>query len=144
MKEPSITKNMVQTGRSFRFIQVQVLEYGFYYYHSKFNLANLQGYNLNTNFCTVILGANAQNNYNLIFTVASGLPMGIGILIIYPLSKKFTVRKTTMAFSLISIIGCIMGLFFKDDFIVAVISYFIFNVGTLASLCFRCSAFISQ
>ncbi len=97
-------------------------------------LANLQGYNLNTNFCTVILGANAQNNYNLIFTVASGLPMGIGILIIYPLSKKFTVRKTTMAFSLISVVGCIMGLFFKDNFIGAVISYFIFNVGTLASV----------
>ena len=61
-------------------------------------LANLQGYNLNTNFCTVILGANAQNNYNLIFTVASGLPMGIGILIIYPLSKKFTVVKPLWLF----------------------------------------------
>ena len=27
---------------------------------------NLSGYNLNTNFCTVILGATAENNYNLI------------------------------------------------------------------------------
>lgn len=62
------------------------------------NIANnLAGYNLNTNFCTVILGATAENSYNLIYTVASGLPMGLGMLMIYPLCKKFTIRKTTMA-----------------------------------------------
>ena len=44
---------------------------------------NLTGYNLNTNFCTVILGATAENNYNLIYTIASGMPMGIGMLIVY-------------------------------------------------------------
>ncbi|HQB33057.1 MAG TPA: MFS transporter, partial [Erysipelotrichaceae bacterium] len=97
-------------------------------------VANLQGYNLNTNFCTVILGADAQNNYNLFYTIASGLPMGLGILVVYPLSKRFTVRKTTMAFTLISVIGCIMGLFVKDNFIGAVIAFFINNVGTLASV----------
>ena len=97
-------------------------------------VSNLQGYNLNANFCTVILGATAENNYNLIFTVASGLPMGIGILIIYPLSQKLTVRKTTMIFSLISIVGCIMGLLVKNNFWLAVVAYFIFNFGTLASV----------
>ncbi len=94
-------------------------------------VGNLQGYNLNTNFCTVILGADAVNNYNLFYTIASGLPMGIGILIIYPLSKKFTVRKTTMAFSLIAIGGCVMGLFVKDSFVPATVAFFINNVGYL-------------
>lgn len=97
-------------------------------------VTNLQGYNLNTNFCTVILGANAVNNYNLFYTIASGLPMGIGILLIYPLSKKLTIRKTTMLFSLISIIGCVMGLFVKNNFIMATVSFFIYNVGTLANV----------
>ena len=92
---------------------------------------NLQGYNLNTNFCTVILGADAVNNYNLFYTIASGLPMGIGILIIYPLSKKFTIRKTTMAFALIAIAGCVMGLFVKNSFLPATIAFFINNVGYL-------------
>ena len=91
----------------------------------------LQGYNLNTNFCTVILGANAENNYNLFYTIASGLPMGLGILIVYPLSKKFTIRKTTMAFSLLCIIGCVMGLIVKNSFIGAVIAFFVNNIGTL-------------
>ena len=97
-------------------------------------VGNLQGYNLNTNFCTVILGATAENNYNLFYTVASGLPMGIGILLIYPLSKKLTVRKTTMIFALIDIIGSALGLVVKNNFILAVVSFFIHNVGTLATV----------
>lgn len=97
-------------------------------------VSNLQGYNLNTNFCTVILGADAKNNYNLFYTIASGLPMGLGVLLIYPLSKKLTIRKTTMLFSIISIIGCVMGLIVKNNFIMATIAFFIYNVGTLANI----------
>ena len=94
----------------------------------------LQGYNLNTNFCTVILGATAENNYNLIFTIASGIPMGLGILFIYPLSKKITIRKTSMIFSVIAVIGCVMGLLVGNNFVLQAISCFIFNVGTLACI----------
>ena len=97
-------------------------------------VGNLQGYNLNTNFCTVILGANAENNYNLFYTIASGLPMGIGVLLIYPLSKKLTVRKTTIIFSFISIIGNIMGLLAGNSFVGAIIAFFVHNFGTLASV----------
>ncbi len=92
---------------------------------------NLSGYNLNTNFCTVVLGATAENNYNLIYTIASGVPMGLGILIVYPLCKKYTIRKTTMAFSAICIIGCVMGLIVKNDFWPVVVANFIYNFGTL-------------
>lgn len=92
---------------------------------------NLQGYNLNTNFCTIILGANAENNYNLFYTIASGVPMGLGILIVYPLCKKFTIRKTTMAFSVVAILGCLVGFFAKTNFLGAIIGNFVFNMGTL-------------
>ncbi len=94
-------------------------------------VSNLSGYNLNTNFCTVILGATAENNYNLIYTVASGLPMGLGILIVYPLCKKYTIRKTTMVFSAISIGGCIMGYIVKNNFWPVIAANFIYNMGTL-------------
>lgn len=92
---------------------------------------SLSGYNLNTNFCTVILGATAENNYNLIYTIASGLPLGIGILIVYPLCRKYTIRKTTMAFSVLCIAGCVMGLIVKDNFWLVVAASFIYNIGTL-------------
>ena len=95
---------------------------------------NLAGYNLNTNFCTVILGATAENSYNLIYTVASGLPMGLGMLMIYPLCKKFTIRKTTMAFSVVAIFGCILGLIVKNNFWPVVGANFIYNMGTLPTI----------
>lgn len=95
---------------------------------------NLAGYNLNTNFCTVILGATAENSYNLIYTVASGLPMGLGMLMIYPLCKKFTIRKTTMAFSVVAIVGCVLGLIVKNNFWPVVGANFIYNMGTLPTV----------
>ncbi len=94
-------------------------------------VSNLSGYNLNTNFCNVILGATAENNYNLIYTIASGVPMGLGILLVYPLAKKFTVRKTTIAFGVLCIVGCIMGLIVQDHFWPVVAANFIYNFGTL-------------
>ncbi len=94
-------------------------------------VSNLSGYNLNTNFCNVILGATAENNYNLIYTIASGVPMGLGILLVYPLAKKFTVRKTTIAFGVLCIAGCIMGLIVQNRFWPVVAANFIYNFGTL-------------
>ena len=92
---------------------------------------NLAGYNLNTNFCTIILGATAENNYNLLYTIASGVPMGLGILIVYPLCKKFTIRKTTIAFSAVAILGCLVGYISGTNFVGAITGNFIFNMGTL-------------
>ena len=92
---------------------------------------NLAGYNLNTNFCTIILGATAENNYNLFYTIASGVPMGLGILIVYPLCKKFTIRKTTMVFSVVAILGCIIGFLSTTNFFGAIAGNFIYNMGTL-------------
>ncbi len=99
------------------------------------NIANsLVGANLSTNFCTVILGATAENNYNLIYTIASGLPLGLGILIVYPLCRKFTIRKTAIAFSIIAVLGCIMGFIVKDNFILVVVANFLYNFGTLPAV----------
>ncbi len=99
------------------------------------NIANsLVGANLSTNFCTVILGATAENNYNLIYTMASGLPLGLGILIVYPLCRKFTIRKTAIAFSIIAVLGCVMGFIVKDNFILVVVANFLYNFGTLPAI----------
>ena len=97
-------------------------------------VGNVQGYNLSTNFCTVILGATAENNYNLLYTIAGGIPLGIGVLLIYPLSKKLTVRKTTIIFSMIAIAGSIIGLIAHGNFWLSVVGSFIFNFGSLAKV----------
>ena len=92
---------------------------------------NLAGYNLNTNFCTIILGATADNSINLLYTIASGVPMGLGIIIVYPLCKKYTIRKTTMVFSIVAILGCALGYLSKTNFVGAIAGNFVFNMGTL-------------
>ncbi len=95
------------------------------------SFGNLQGANLNTNFCSVVLGATSTNNYNLIYTICSGVPLGLGLLFIYPICKKFTIRKTTIAFGLLVIVSSIVGYLFKNNFLGATISYFFFNLGTI-------------
>jgi GPH family glycoside/pentoside/hexuronide:cation symporter len=92
---------------------------------------NLAGYNLNTNYCTVILGATAENQYNLIYTIAGGIPLGIGILIIYPLCKKFTIRWTTIVFSAIVVLSSALGFVFGKTIVGATILCFLGNIGTL-------------
>lgn len=92
---------------------------------------NMQGANLNNNFCAVILGGNGENQYTLIYTIMSGVPLGLGLLFIYPLCKKLTIRKTSILFSIIVIISCILGWLFKDNFIGATICYFFTNFGTI-------------
>ena len=57
--------------------------------------------------------------------------MGLGILIVYPLCKKFTIRKTTVAFSIVAILGCLIGFISKSNFWGAVAGNFVFNMGTL-------------
>ena len=60
--------------------------------------------------------------------------MGLGILIVYPLCKKFTIRKTTMAFSVVAILGCVLGLIAKSSFWPVVGANFVFNMGTLPTI----------
>ena len=91
----------------------------------------IAGANLHTNFCTVILGATAENQFNLIYTIASGVPLGLGILFIYPLSKKITIRWTTIIFSSIAVIASILGFFIGTGFISATVLYFFVNIGSL-------------
>ena len=57
--------------------------------------------------------------------------MGLGILIVYPLCKKYTIRKTTIAFSAVAILGCLIGYISGTNFIGAIAGNFIFNMGTL-------------
>ncbi len=95
---------------------------------------SISGFNLATNFCTVILGATAENQYNLMYTVASGVPLGIGVLVMYPISKKITIRKTTMLFSCFAILGSVFGLIVKSRFIPVVIANFIYNFGILPTI----------
>jgi GPH family glycoside/pentoside/hexuronide:cation symporter len=95
---------------------------------------SMKGTNTTTNYCQWVLGANAQNNYQLYYQIVSGVPMGIGILLIYPLSRKYGIKPVTLASNLIYIVGALVGFIAPADFTAAIVSGFIMNMGNLANI----------
>lgn len=90
---------------------------------------NLKGGNVTTNFCRWVLGATAENNIQMMYTILSGVPMGIGVMIVYPMAKKFGIRNLSiLGFSLVAA-GSVLGLLFPGDVMIAYISGFIKNIG---------------
>jgi GPH family glycoside/pentoside/hexuronide:cation symporter len=92
---------------------------------------NLKGGNVTTNFCRWVLGADAENNIQMIYTILSGAPMSIGLIIVYPLAKKFGIRNLSLlGFSMV-VGGSVLGLFFPTNVIIAYVAGFIKNMGLI-------------
>ncbi len=73
-------------------------------------LESMKGGNVNTNYCRWVLGATAENNFQMIYTIASGIPGGVGAIIAWPLAKKLGVRKfSILGFAIAGVAG-IFGL----------------------------------
>ena len=96
--------------------------------------AGMRGLNITTNFCQWILGANSQNNIQMYYLIASGVPLGVGVLVIYPLAKKFGVKPVTVVSYAISLIGIGTCMISPYDPWLAIAGGFIYNVGKLASI----------
>ena len=92
----------------------------------------LQGSNIRTNYCQWILGANAENNIQMIYFMIAMQPAGLGVLILYPLAKKYGARKIVMISSVIYAIGAIPCLFMPYNVIMAFAGGFVANVGLVA------------
>ena len=94
-------------------------------------LDGIKGGNVMTNYCRWVLGATAENNFQMLYTIASGVPLGIGALSVYPLTKKLGVRKFSILGFSVAIIGNIGGLLFSTDPMMAIIFGFIKNMGLI-------------
>ena len=94
-------------------------------------LESLKGGNVMTNYCRWVLGATAENNFQMLYTIASGVPLGIGALSVYPLTKKLGVRKFSIIGFMVAIIGNIGGLIFASDPTMAIVFGFIKNMGLI-------------
>ena len=95
------------------------------------NLECLKGGNVMTNYCRWVLGATAENNFQMLYTIASGVPLGIGAMSVYPLTKKLGVRKFSIIGFTVAIVGNIGGLMFATNPMMAVVFGFIKNMGLI-------------
>ena len=92
----------------------------------------MKGGNVTTNFCRWVLGADGENNIQMIYTILTGVPMGLGAIIAYPLAKRFGVRKVSFIGYFLVAIGSLLGLIFGGNVIMAYVAGFIRQVGYIA------------
>lgn len=106
-------------------------------------LEAVKGGNVSVNYCRWVLGANAENNLQMIYTIASGVPLGIGAMAVHPLVKKFGVRKLSIMGFALEIIACIFGWIFAGNPMLAIAFGFVKNMGLLPYLYVTESIFAS-
>ena len=66
-----------------------------------------------------------------IYQVVTGVPLGIGAFLIYPLSKKIGIKNVTIGGYALVLIGSVMGMLFPSNLVIAMIAGFLRHTGWL-------------
>lgn len=90
---------------------------------------NFKGGNVQFFYIKFLLGGAENPGMNMIYQIITGVPLGLGAIIAYPLGKKFGVKNVTwIGFSCV-LGGSILGWIFADNLVVAMIAGFIRQMG---------------
>jgi len=82
-------------------------------------------------YCNYVLGTYNDGTTQMMVSVIGGLPMGIGLFLVWPLAKKFGKRNVTMIGFLIYAIGSAICWMFPKDMAMVLVGQFIKNIGGL-------------
>ena len=82
-------------------------------------------------YCNYILGTYNDGMTQTLVSVLGGIPMGIGIFLVWPLAKKFGKRNVTMIGFLIYALGSLICFLMPRNLIVVLVGQFIKNIGGL-------------
>ena len=94
-------------------------------------LDNFKGGNVQYYYVQYLLGGVENPAMQTIYSIVTGVPMGIGAIAIYPLAKKFGIKNVTIGGYVLVLIGSLMGFFFPDVMVPAIIGGFLRNLGWL-------------
>jgi GPH family glycoside/pentoside/hexuronide:cation symporter len=84
-------------------------------------------------YCNYVLGTYNDGITQTMVSVIGGLPMGLGIFVVWPLAKKFGKRNLTMVGYVFIIIGSIICLTNPRNMVIVLVGSFIKNIGGLPS-----------
>jgi len=84
-------------------------------------------------YCNYVLGSYNDGITQTMISVIGGIPMGIGIFVVWPLAKKFGKRNITMIGFVLYAIGGIICLINPRSMVVVLIGQFVKNMGGLPS-----------
>jgi GPH family glycoside/pentoside/hexuronide:cation symporter len=82
-------------------------------------------------FCNYVLGTYNDGISQTLVAAIGGIPMGIGVILIWPLTKKFGKRNVTMFGFLISSIGGLICLSNPTNYIILIFGQFVKNMGLI-------------
>ena len=92
---------------------------------------NFKGGNVQYFYIKFLLGGADNPLMYTIYQIATGFPVGIGAIIIYPLAKKIGIKNLTVAGYALVLIGSILGWMFPSQLVPAVIGGVLRNIGWL-------------
>ena len=90
---------------------------------------NFKGGNVQYFYIKFLLGGAENPLMYTIYQIATGFPVGIGAIAIYPLAKKVGIKNLTIGGYALVLIGSVLGWLFPNQLIPAVIGGFLRNVG---------------
>ena len=82
-------------------------------------------------YCNYVLGTYQDGVTQMLVSVLGGIPMGIGIFLVWPLAKRFGKKNVTMVGFLIYAIGSLICFLAPTNLYVVLIGQFIKNIGGL-------------
>ena len=82
-------------------------------------------------YCNFVLGTYNDGVTQTLVSVLGGIPMGIGIFLVWPLAKKFGKRNVTMVGFLIYAVGSAICWSFPTNLYMVLVGQFIKNIGGL-------------
>ena len=90
---------------------------------------NFKGGNVQFFYIKFMLGGAENPMMYTIYQIATGVPMGIGAIVAYPIAKKVGIRNMTLAGYALLLVGSIIGWMFPDQLVPAVIGGLLRNIG---------------
>ncbi|MGM9859035.1 MAG: MFS transporter [Bacilli bacterium] len=82
-------------------------------------------------YCNYVLGTYNDGITQTLVSVLGGIPMGIGIFLVWPLAKKFGKKNVTLVGFIIYAIGSLICFIAPSNLIVVLVGQFIKNIGGL-------------
>jgi GPH family glycoside/pentoside/hexuronide:cation symporter len=92
---------------------------------------NFKGGNVQFFYIKFLLGGVDNPLMYTLYQVVTGIPLGIGAFLIYPLAKKVGIKNLTVGGYALVLIGSLMGFLFPDQLVPAMVGGFMRNVGWL-------------
>ena len=106
---------------------------------------NFRGTNVQYYFVSYVLGGINDPSLFMIYTILTGVPLGVGAFAIYPITRRFGIRNTTLVGYIIVALASLVGILFPTNVMVAYIAGFMkqlgyipaaYMLGALTSSCF--------